>query len=67
MTLGRTLIVIGVVLVVLGLLATYTPLRPGRMPGDIQIRGRNTAFYLPLGTSLLLSVLLTLIFWLLRR
>ncbi|HTM12609.1 MAG TPA: DUF2905 family protein [Bryobacteraceae bacterium] len=67
---GRGLIVIGLALVVLGLLLTFgekLPIRLGRLPGDIVIRGKNTTFYFPLVTSLLLSVLLSLVMWLLGR
>ncbi len=67
---GRVLIAIGIVLVVLGLLVTFgakLPIRLGRLPGDIVIRGKNTTFYFPLVTSLLLSVLLSVIMWLLGR
>ena len=41
--------------------------RPGRLPGDFVIRGKNSVFYLPLATSLLVSAAATLVFWLLRR
>jgi Protein of unknown function (DUF2905) len=64
---GRTLIAIGIALVVLGVLVTVgakLPIRWGRLPGDIVIRGKNTTFYFPLVTSLLLSVLLSLVMWL---
>lgn len=67
---GRGLIAIGLALVVLGLLLTFgekLPVRLGRLPGDIVIRGKNTTFYFPLVTSLLLSVLLSLVMWLLGR
>jgi hypothetical protein len=67
---GRTLIAIGVALVVLGLLVTLgekLPIRLGRLPGDIVVRGKNTTFYFPLVTSLLLSVLLSLAMWLFGR
>lgn len=67
---GRGLIAIGIVLVVLGLLLTLgerLPIRLGRLPGDIVIRGKNTTFYFPLMTSLLLSVLLSFVMWLLGR
>jgi hypothetical protein len=67
---GRALIAIGVVLVALGLLLTFgekLPIRLGRLPGDIVIRGKNTTFYFPLVTSLLLSVLLSFVVWLLGR
>jgi Protein of unknown function (DUF2905) len=67
---GRALIAIGAVLVVVGLLLTFgerLPIRPGRLPGDIVIRGKNTTFYFPLVTSLLLSVLFSFVMWLLGR
>jgi Protein of unknown function (DUF2905) len=67
---GRTLIAIGIALVVLGILVTFgekLPIRLGRLPGDIAIRGKNTTFYFPLATSLLLSVLLSLAMWLIGR
>ncbi len=67
---GRTLIAIGIALVVLGVLLTVgekLPIRWGRLPGDIVVRGKNTTFYFPLVTSLLLSVLLSLVMWLIGR
>jgi hypothetical protein len=64
---GRAFIAIGIVLVVLGLLLTFGERLPIRLPGDIVIRGKNTSFYFPLVTSLLLSVLLSFVMWLLGR
>ncbi len=67
---GRTLIAIGIALVVVGVLVTLgekLPIRWGRLPGDIVVRGKNTTFYFPLVTSLLLSVLLSLVMWLIGR
>lgn len=67
---GRLLVVVGAILVLIGLLVTFhdrLPLRIGRLPGDIVIRGKNSVFYFPLATSLLLSVLLSLILWLVSR
>ncbi len=66
MTPGRLLIFGGVALVVLGLL-WESGLRVGRLPGDIVLRGKNTTFYFPLVTSLLLSAVLSLVMWLLNR
>ena len=66
MTPGRLLIFGGVALVVLGLL-WESGLRVGRLPGDIVLRGKNTTFYFPLVTSLLLSTVLSLVMWLLNR
>jgi len=67
---GRTLIVLGIVLVVAGLFFTMggrLPVRLGRLPGDIYIRGKNSAFYFPLATCILLSILLTVLMWLARK
>jgi len=68
--LGRTLIAVGAVLLVVGLLLTLgarLPFRIGRLPGDVLIRGKHGVFYFPLATCLLLSVLLSLVVWLLGR
>jgi len=67
---GRVLIGIGIALVVLGLLVTLgekVPVRLGRLPGDIVIRGKNSVFYFPIVTSLLVSVVLSLALWLFGR
>jgi hypothetical protein len=67
---GRALIVAGVVLVAIGLLVTLgerLPIRFGRLPGDIVIRWKNGAFYFPVVTCLILSLLLTLVMWLFNR
>ena len=67
---GRAFIAIGIALVILGLLLTLgekLPIRLGRLPGDIVIRGKNTTFYFPLVTSLLVSALLSLAMWLIGR
>jgi hypothetical protein len=70
MPLGRLLIAMGLVLLAAGLLVTFAgrlPLHLGRLPGDIRIHGRNFGFYFPLATCILLSIVLTLALWLLRR
>jgi len=66
---GRTLLVLGGVLVVVGLLLTFGGRIPGlgRLPGDIVYRRGSFTFYFPLVTSLLLSLLLTAILDLFRR
>jgi len=66
MGIGRTLILVGVVLVIVGLLSTLG-VRIGRLPGDIEIRGKNSVFYFPLMTCILVSVVLSLIMWFFRR
>jgi len=64
----RTLIILGVVLVVLGLLWPWlTKLGLGRLPGDIVIERNGLRVYFPLMTSLLVSVVLSLLFWFFRR
>jgi hypothetical protein len=68
--LGRMLILMGVVIVVVGLLLALGPRMPfriGRLPLDIHIQRDNFNFYFPLGTSILVSVVLTLVFALLNR
>ena len=63
---GRTLIVIGVVLLAAGLLINLgVPL--GRLPGDFTFRRGNVSFYVPLATSVIASILLTLMFMFLGR
>jgi len=67
--LGRFLMIIGVILVLVGLALWLSPKIPwlGRLPGDIVIKRENFSFYFPLGTSILLSLILTLILYLFRK
>jgi hypothetical protein len=70
MPLGRLLITLGIVLVAAGLLVTFAgrlPVRLGRLPGDIYIHGKNSSFYFPLTTCILISALVSLVLWILRR
>ena len=66
--LGKFLVIVGVLLVVAGLLlmggARFSFFGLGRLPGDIAYKGKNVHFYFPLVTCLLLSVVLTLVLWL---
>lgn len=67
---GRLLIVLGLSIAAIGvvvLLLGKTGLPLGRLPGDFTWRGRNTTVYFPLGTSILLSIVLSLVFYLLSR
>jgi len=67
---GRVLIVMGVVIVAMGLLLAFgsrLPFRIGRLPLDFHFQRGNLNFYFPLGTSILVSLLLTLVFGLLNR
>ncbi|HWF36916.1 MAG TPA: DUF2905 domain-containing protein [Candidatus Acidoferrales bacterium] len=64
--LGKMLLVFGIVLVIAGaflLTGAKVPFRLGRLPGDIAYQGKNGSFYFPIVTCILLSVALTLIFW----
>lgn len=64
---GRTFLVLGGILVVVGALLYFggkLPFRLGRLPGDIVYRGEHSTFYFPIVTCLLLSVAVTLFFWL---
>jgi hypothetical protein len=68
MDLRRILIVAGIILLVIGLLWPYLArLGLGRLPGDIIVERQSFRFYFPLVTSLVVSVVLTLLFWLFRR
>ncbi|NGZ03512.1 MAG: DUF2905 domain-containing protein [Nitrospira sp. WS238] len=79
-TFGKLLIGVGVGIVVLGVLVLLADRMPalgnffgwfGKLPGDISIKRENFSFYFPIGTSIALSILLSLLFyfigWLLRR
>lgn len=64
------MIALGVLLIVAGLLVTFgerLPIRLGRLPGDIVIRGKNGAFYFPIVTCIVISIALSLLLRLLRR
>jgi hypothetical protein len=67
--LGKTLIVIGLLLLGIGLFLTWGGKLSflGKLPGDIRIERDNFTFFFPLGTCLLISALLSLIFWIFRR
>ncbi len=67
--LGKILIICGVVLVVLGLILVLADKIPwiGRLPGDIIIKRGKFTFYFPLMTSIIISLLLTLLFYLFRK
>ncbi len=70
MNLGRMLIALGLLVAALGVLVSFAeklPIRLGRLPGDIVIRGKHSVFYFPLVTCLLISVVLSLVLWLINR
>jgi hypothetical protein len=67
---GRTLISLGILLVIIGLAVEFVPRLPfriGRLPGDIYVQRHNTTFYFPIVTCILLSVVLSLVMWLINR
>lgn len=68
---GRVLLLLGLFVAAIGaalLLAERLPwLRLGRLPGDLRLERGNFRFYFPLATSILLSVVLSLLFWLFGR
>ena len=67
---GRTLVIFGVLLVIAGLTLEYGPRLPfriGRLPGDIYIHRGNTTFYFPIVTCVLVSIVLTLVLWIVNR
>ena len=67
--LGRLLLILGAVILVVGALLAFGPRIPwvGRLPGDFSFGGDNWKVYIPLGTSIVISVILTLAFWLFRQ
>jgi hypothetical protein len=67
---GRTVVIIGLILVALGILMMLgdrLPIKLGRLPGDIVVRGKNGVFYFPVVTCLVVSAVLSLAMWLIGR
>ncbi len=67
---GRLLVILGVALVVIGgivMLLGRVGLPLGRLPGDMLYRGKNTTFYFPLASSILISVVLSIVLFLIGR
>jgi hypothetical protein len=66
---GKMLIIFGVAAIVIGGILMLSGKVPwlGRLPGDILVHKKYFTFYFPLATSILLSILLTLIFWLIKK
>ena len=67
--LGKMLIILGAVMIVCGVVLLLAHKIPfiGRLPGDIYVKRENFTFYFPLTTCIIISIVLTLIFWLFRR
>jgi hypothetical protein len=66
---GKFLIILGIIIIAIGGLFLLSGKLPwiGKLPGDIMIQKKNFTFYFPLATSIVLSLILTLIFWLFGR
>ncbi len=66
---AKTLIIFGVILIGVGVLLNFANRIPfiGKLPGDILIQKKNFTFYFPVATSILISIILSLVFWLLSR
>ena len=64
-SLGKYLIIFGAIILIAGVIIAFFPKLNffGKLPGDITIRKENFSFYLPIVTSIVISVFLTLIFW----
>lgn len=67
--LGKVLIVLGLLVVIVGVLIYFFQRIPflGKLPGDIMVKKENFTFYFPLATSIVLSLLLSLVFYLIRK
>ncbi|HMV27372.1 MAG TPA: DUF2905 domain-containing protein [bacterium] len=65
---GKTLMILGGVLIAVGMFLTFSDKIPliGRLPGDIFIQRENFSFYFPITSGILLSVILSVLFWLFR-
>jgi hypothetical protein len=68
-SLGKSLIVLGLIIAGIGVLLTLAGRIPwlGRLPGDIYVKRENFTFYFPLATSIIISIVLSFILWLLRK
>ena len=67
--LGKMLILLGIVIILIGLGLLFAQKIPyiGRLPGDIYVKKDSFTFYFPLTTCVIISLILTLIFWIFRR
>lgn len=68
-SLGKTLIFLGLILVVIGVILSLAPKIPwlGHLPGDISVERENFSFYFPLATCILISIILSLVLYFFRR
>jgi hypothetical protein len=67
--LGKLLIILGAVIILIGIGVLFAHKIPyiGRLPGDVYLKRNNFTFYFPITTSIIVSILLTLVFWLFRK
>lgn len=68
-SLGKILIITGLVLIITGIIFVLGAKIPhlGRLPGDIYIQRKGFSFYFPITTAILISIFLSLIFWIFNR
>ncbi|HBA88767.1 MAG TPA: DUF2905 domain-containing protein [Geobacter sp.] len=68
-SLGRSLIILGLIIAAIGALLSLAGRIPwlGRLPGDIYVKRENFTFYFPLATSIIISLVLSFILWLFRK
>lgn len=66
---GKILILLGVVIIIIGAVLLFAGKIPflGKLPGDIYIKKDNYTVYIPIATSILLSIILSIILWLFRK
>jgi len=67
---GKSLIFLGVVAIIVGIVLLFSdrlPFNLGKLPGDISIKKENFSFYFPITTSILISIVLSLLFYLFNR
>ena len=67
--LGKILVIVGVIAIIVGVILIWSPRIPflGKLPGDVLVKRENFTFYFPLATSIVLSLLLSLILYMIRR
>jgi hypothetical protein len=65
---GKLLIIIGIILIITGLVVTWSDRIPflGRLPGDISVERENFKFYFPITTSIVLSILISIILYIIQ-
>ena len=66
---GKFLIITGIVIIIAGIILTFYGRIPflGKLPGDISIKGKNYSVYIPIATSLLISLIISLIFYIVSK